>query len=235
LLEIEELNASYGNVSVVHGVSLVVDDEETVTIIGSNGAGKSSVLRSISGMIRHSSKRMIFNGTRLDGLQPNEIVRKGVAYVPEGRGIFPRMTTIENLLVGAYADKDKKSRAASLSDVFRMFPRLDERRKQLAGTLSGGEQQMLAIARGLMSKPKLLMLDEPSLGLAPNIVQELYKTVKVIHEQEGMSILLVEQNINYALAVSKRGYVMEDGKITMEGESKDLIKNDFVRKAYMGM
>ena len=232
MLSVENLEAGYGDVQVLWGISLHVEEREIVALLGSNGAGKTTTLRTISGLLKPMSGRITFDGVDITGRPAHEIVRLGISMVPEGRRLFPKMTVYENLRMGAYLAKgDVRDR---LETVYSLFPILRERRNQLAGTLSGGEQQMLAIARGLMSSPKLLMLDEPSLGLAPKIVQEVLSAVRQIRE-EGVTILLVEQNVQQALSIADRGYVIETGRIVLEGSGKELLQNDHVRTAYLGL
>jgi branched-chain amino acid transport system ATP-binding protein len=233
LLEIQQLSVHYGAVQALRQVSLHVDTHEIVTIIGGNGAGKSTLMRALSG-IERASGDVLFNGEKLNGINAHSRVRRGIAHVPEGRQVFPDQTVLDNLMLGAYIRKD--DHAAINEDIdacFSMFPRLRERQHQYAGTLSGGEQQMLAISRALMSKPKILMLDEPSLGLAPLIVAEIFKIIKSLKER-GMTILLVEQMANQALSISDRAYVLEVGSIVMEGTGRELLASDRVREAYLG-
>ena len=232
LLEVEDIRTFYGNIEALKGVSLTVEEGECVTLIGSNGAGKSTTLRSISGLTppRHGSIR--FNGTEIARVPPQEIVSLGVVLSPEGRHVFPRMTVRENLDLGAYLRRDNEI-ASDIEQVFELFPRLQEREKQKAGTMSGGEQQMLAIGRAMMSRPKLLLLDEPSMGIAPVLVDRIYETVEEINKR-GTTILLVEQNANYALSVSTRGYVLETGKVALTDTSDNLRTNPEVQAAYLG-
>jgi branched-chain amino acid transport system ATP-binding protein len=220
---------------VLKNVSIDIGKGETVAIVGPNGAGKTTLFRTISGLLKPVSGNITFDGTELTGLKPYEISRLGIAHVPEGRRIFPSLTVLENLQMGAYNPAARKVVEESLNEVFNIFPRLKERIKQKAGTLSGGERQMLAIARGLMSKPKLLMLDEPSLGLAPRLVEEVFRKVIEIHEVYGISILLVEQRVTEALRMADRGYVIEEGKIVMSGNANDLLGNPHVKRAYLGL
>ncbi len=234
MLELDSVVADYGHVRALKGVTLQISQGEVVTLIGANGAGKSTTLKSISGLLRIGSGSILFQGERIDGLPPHAIIRKGVTQVMEGRHLFPDLDVIENLRLGAYLCNDHKEIERRMERVFEYFPILRERRKQLAATFSGGEQQMLAIGRGLMAAPKLLMLDEPSLGLAPLLVQEVGRIIRTISRSEA-TILLIEQNANMALRLANRGYVMETGSIVIEGASKDLIANDRVRKAYMGL
>jgi branched-chain amino acid transport system ATP-binding protein len=232
LLEVSDIHTHYGSIEALKGVSLTVDEGEVVTLIGSNGAGKSTTLRSISGLTPASSGRVRFGGQDITRVPAHEIVSYGIALAPEGRHCFPRMTVRENLDLGAYHRKGPEI-SADLDRVFTLFPRLHEREKQKAGTMSGGEQQMLAIGRALMARPKLLMLDEPSMGIAPILVQRIYETITEINRQ-GVAILLVEQNANYALDVSKRGYVLETGEVALTNQSAELRNDPAVQRAYLG-
>jgi branched-chain amino acid transport system ATP-binding protein len=234
LLEVDGLHVHYGAVHALHGISLRVEEGEVVTLIGSNGAGKSTTLRAISGMNRASSGSIRFAGQPIDRLEPHLIVRRGIAQCPEGRGIFANLTVNENLEVGAYIRDDRAGVAQDRERVFELFPRLKERIDQVAGTMSGGEQQMLAIGRALLSRPKLLLLDEPSLGLAPQIVQTIFRIIRDINAT-GTTILLVEQNAQMALKAAHRAYVIEVGQIRLEGPAVDLAASDEVRKAYLGV
>ncbi len=231
ILEVKDLNVSYGGIKAVKEISFHVPKGEVVTLIGANGAGKSSTLRSIVGLVRPEGGSIQFEGTELAGLPTDQIVSKGITLVPEGRRVFSDLTVLENLKIGAYMRKD--SLDEDLNWVHDLFPRLKERSWQLAGTLSGGEQQMLAIGRALMSKPELIMMDEPSLGLAPIIVQGVFDIIKEINKQ-GVTILLVEQNANMALKAADLGYVMETGQITLSGTGKELAENEEVKAAYLG-
>ena len=231
ILEVENLNVSYGGIKAVKEISFVVPKGQVVTLIGANGAGKSSTLRSIVGLVRPESGSIQFKENELAGLPTDQIVSKGITLVPEGRRVFPDLTVLENLKIGAYMRKD--SLDADLNWVHELFPRLKERSWQLAGTLSGGEQQMLAIGRALMSRPELIMMDEPSLGLAPIVVQGVFDIIKEINKQ-GVTILLVEQNANMALRAADLGYVMETGRITLSGSGKELAENEEVKAAYLG-
>ncbi len=231
ILEIKDLNVSYGGIKAVKDISFVVPKGEVVTLIGANGAGKSSTLRSIVGLVKPESGSIQFNGQELSGMPTDQIVAKGITLVPEGRRVFPDMTVLENLKIGAYMRKD--SLEEDLKWVHDLFPRLKERSWQLAGTLSGGEQQMLAIGRALMSKPDLIMMDEPSLGLAPLIVKGVFDIIREINQQ-GVTILLVEQNANMALQAANLGYVMETGRITLTGTGAELLENEEVKAAYLG-
>lgn len=231
ILEVKNLHVSYGGIQAVKDISFDVPKGEVVTLIGANGAGKSSTLRSIVGLVKPESGSIQFEGTELAGLSTDQIVSKGITLVPEGRRVFPDLTVLENLKIGAYMRKD--SLDEDLKWVHDLFPRLKERSWQLAGTLSGGEQQMLAIGRALMSKPDLIMMDEPSLGLAPIIVQGVFDIIREINKQ-GVTILLVEQNANMALKAANKGYVMETGRITLTGTGMELLENEEVKAAYLG-
>jgi branched-chain amino acid transport system ATP-binding protein len=234
MLRIKSVTAGYGEVPVLTNASLEVNRGEVVALVGSNGAGKSTLLRVISGLVPASSGTIEFEDRRIDQLPSHEIVEMGVAHVLEGRHLFGKLSVIDNLLLGAYTRQSEAETQETLKSVFAMFPRLDERRKQSSETLSGGEQQMLAIARGLMSRPKLLMLDEPSLGLMPIFVKVVFDAVKRIQE-EGVTVLLVEQNVHLALQVADRGYVLRTGKIAAGGTGEELLQSDMVRKAYLGI
>lgn len=234
LVEINEINVSYGDVQVLHEVALEVREGEIVTIVGANGAGKSTLLKTIAGILRSTRGEIQFLGERIDHLYPHQIVEKGLVRIPEGRKIFPSLSVLENLELGSYLPKAKAKRSESLGKVFFLFPVLKERSQQLAGTLSGGEQQMLAIGRGLMSLPRLLMLDEPSLGLAPLLVREIFRTVREINQQ-GTTILLVEQNVFNALEMAHEGYVLENGRIVLRGKSRDLLANEHIKESYLGV
>jgi branched-chain amino acid transport system ATP-binding protein len=234
LLVLENVHTYYGNVHALKGINLTVEEGEIVTLIGANGAGKTTTLRTISGLIKPREGRIIFDGQELNKVPAHKIVYMGISHAPEGRKIFPTLTVEENLLLGAYSlGNDRKAIEANKERVFALFPRLAERRKQLAGTLSGGEQQMLAIGRALMSKPRLLLLDEPSLGLAPMLVRAIFETIKEINRQ-GVTILLVEQNARAALKLAQRAYVLETGRIVLSGPSHELLQDERVRKAYLG-
>ena len=232
LLQVEDINVYYGAIHAIKGISFEVFPDEIVTLIGANGAGKSTTLNTIAGLLRPRSGRIILEGKDLATIPASRIVSQGMALCPEGRRIFQQMTVRENLEMGGYT-RPKSEIPASLEEMFTRFPRLREREKQIAGTLSGGEQQMLAMARALMSKPKLLMLDEPSMGLAPILVEQIFDIIKELHEA-GVTILLVEQNAQMALSIADRAYVLETGRIAMTGEASALLKNDDVRKAYLG-
>jgi branched-chain amino acid transport system ATP-binding protein len=233
LLEVNDLHTFYGNIEALKGVSLRVEEGEVVTLIGSNGAGKSTTLRSISGLTPPREGSIKFDGTEIGEVPPQEIVQLGISQAPEGRHVFSRMTVRENLDLGAYLRKDRSEIERDMERVFALFPRLKERERQKGGTMSGGEQQMLAIGRALMANPKLLLLDEPSMGIAPILVERIYETIAEINRQ-GTTILLVEQNANYALDVSKRAYVLETGTVALEDESAKLRTNPDVQKAYLG-
>jgi branched-chain amino acid transport system ATP-binding protein len=234
MLEIKGLNVSYEKVQVLWDLSFNIEAGEVVTLLGSNGAGKSTTVKTIQGLLKPGSGSIRLMNTSIDGLPAYKIVEEGIALVPEGREIFPKMSVLENLILGAYVSRAKEMKEGSLEWVFNLFPKLEERKGQLAGTMSGGEQQMLAIARALMSKPKLLMLDEPSLGLAPVIVLQVFDIIKKLKE-EGVTVLLVEQNVHHALEISDRAYIMEKGRIILEGAGSDLLNNHYVREAYLGM
>ena len=234
MLEIKELNASYEKVQVLWGVSFTVNEGEIVSLLGSNGAGKSTTVKTIQGLLKSKSGSIRFMDRNIEGLPAYKIVDAGISLVPEGREIFPKMSVLENLILGAYVPRARDLLEESLEWVFQLFPKLEERKKQLAGTMSGGEQQMLAIARALMSKPKLLMLDEPSLGLAPVLVLQVFEVIKKLNE-EGVTILLVEQNVHHALELSDRGYVLEKGRIILEGKGSELLEHEYVKNAYLGI
>ena len=231
ILEIKDLQVRYGGIEAVKGISLEVPEGEIVTLIGANGAGKSSTLRTISGLVKPAAGKIYFNGEDITGMDANEIVKRGITLVPEGRRIFPDMTVLENLKIGAYLRNDDLT--ADLEWVFSLFPRLKERYWQAGGTLSGGEQQMLAVGRALMSRPKVIMMDEPSLGLAPIIVKGIFDIIKEINKQ-GVTVLLIEQNANMALKTADIGYVMETGRITLQGTGAELLNNEAVKAAYLG-
>ncbi len=232
ILKVDNINVYYGAIHAIKGISFEVNEGEVVTLIGANGAGKSTTLQTVSGLLHSKTGSIEFQGENLAKIPPHIIVRKGLAQVPEGRRIFQQMSVEENLEMGAYT-RDKSELEGDLENVYKQFPRLLERRRQIAGTLSGGEQQMLAIGRALMSHPKLLMLDEPSMGLAPILVEQIFDIIRQLNEA-GTTILLVEQNAQMALSVAHRAYVMETGKITLSGTGKELAESDSVRKAYLG-
>jgi branched-chain amino acid transport system ATP-binding protein len=233
LLKLTDVHTFYGSIEALKGISLEVNKGEIVCLIGANGAGKSTTLMSISGIERPREGKIEFEGKRIDGASPDSIVKAGISQAPEGRRIFPQLSVMENLRMGSYVRDDQDEVQKDLEWVFRLFPVLKERRRQLGGTLSGGEQQMLAIARALMARPKLLLLDEPSLGLAPFLVETIFKTIEQINK-EGTTVLLVEQNAHMALNLAHRGYVLETGTIALSGRAKDLLQDDKVRKAYLG-
>ncbi|HEY4439560.1 MAG TPA: ABC transporter ATP-binding protein [Candidatus Elarobacter sp.] len=233
MLEVDNLVARYGRITALEGISLTVEQGEIVTLIGANGAGKTTTLRAISGLVRAAAGSIRFDGKEITKVAPDEIVRAGVSHSPEGRRVFPRMTVRENLELGAYTRSAKAEIAADLARVLEIFPRLEERLAQKAGTMSGGEQQMLAIARAMMSRPRLLLLDEPSLGLSPKLVQTIFAVIREINAQ-GTTILLIEQNARQALAVAARGYVLEVGRIAHSGPASELAASEAVREAYLG-
>ena len=233
MLEIENVHTYYGNIHALKGISLRVDKGEIVTLIGANGAGKSTTLKTTSGLLRPRQGSILLDGGDLTRYLPHEIVAKGIVQVPEGRRIFGRLTVIENLEMGAFACTDHRLMSANLERVFTLFPRLKERQKQVAGTLSGGEQQMLAIGRALMANPRVLLMDEPSMGLAPVLVDNIFATIRQLHA-DGTTILLVEQNARMALQVASRGYVLQSGMVVLSDATENLRKNEMVRKAYLG-
>lgn len=233
MIKIDNLVVAYGGIEALKGISLEVPSGKIVTLVGANGAGKSTTLKSIVGLVKPKSGTISYEGSDLTKLDTEVMVKKGIALVPEGRKVFADLTVLENLKIGAYTRRDKKGIEEDLERVYSLFPRLKERTWQAAGTLSGGEQQMLAIGRALMSKPKLIMMDEPSLGLAPIVVKELFGIIKKINE-EGMTVLLIEQNANAALKIADLGYIMETGTITLKGAGKELLVNDDIKKAYLG-
>jgi branched-chain amino acid transport system ATP-binding protein len=234
MIKINDLVVAYGGIEALKGVSLEVPKGKIVTLVGANGAGKSTTLKSIVGLVKPKSGTIVYEGQDLTKLTTEKMVEKGIALVPEGRRVFADLTVLENLKIGAYSRKDRNHIDKDLENIYSLFPRLKERTWQAAGTLSGGEQQMLAIGRALMSKPKLIMMDEPSLGLAPIIVKELFAIIKKINKEEGVTVLLIEQNANAALKIADIGYIMETGKIILEGSGKDLLTNEEVKKAYLG-
>lgn len=234
LLDVKDINVSYGDVQVLFDLSIAVEEGEVVSIIGGNGAGKSTLLKTISGLLNTDSGSIVFNGNEIHNLSPDEVVNNALIQVPEGRRLFSLMSVKDNLLAGAHNKAAYNQREETLQEVYSMFPRLKEREDQLAMTLSGGEQQMVAIGRGLMAKPKLLMLDEPSLGLAPLLIKEIFKTVRTIADQ-GLTVLLVEQDVNHSLNLSERGYVLEHGRIAMQGEAQQLLGDPYIKEAYLGI
>ena len=234
LLEMKNVNCFYGDVQVIYGVSMRVEEGEIISLIGGNGAGKSTTLRCISGLMKAASGEILFEGRPIQNMRPEKIVERGIIPVPEGRKLFSLMTVRENLMVGAYNSRASAHKEASLKEVHALLPRLQEREKQQAITLSGGEQQMVAIGRGMMAKPKILMMDEPSLGLAPVLIKEIFTTIRKIAEQ-GTTVLLVEQDVQHSLSISDRGYVLEHGRIVMEGTGRELLDNPQIREAYLGI
>ncbi len=235
MLKLSNIKTYYGNIQALKGISLDINEGEIITLIGANGAGKSTTLMSICGIVSPREGEVVFEGENITELSPDKIVTKGIIQVPEGRRIFPHLTVQENLDMGAFLRKDKEQIKRDNDYMFELFPRLAERRTQAGGTLSGGEQQMLAISRALMGKPRLLLLDEPSLGLAPIIVQQIFSIIKKINEEQRTTIFLVEQNANQALKIAHRGYVMETGRITLTDSADSLLANDEVRRAYLGI
>lgn len=233
MLKIEDLIVSYGGIEALKGVSIEVEEGKIITLVGANGAGKSTTLRSIVGLVKPKSGRIIFEDKDLQNVQTKDLIKMGITLVPEGRRVFPNLSVLENLKLGAFVRKDEMNIKSDLEWVYSLFPRLKERTWQLAGTLSGGEQQMLAVGRALMSRPRLMMMDEPSLGLAPLIVKEIFQIIKEVNKK-GVTILLIEQNANAALHIADTGYVLETGKIALKGTGKDLLTNDDVKKAYLG-
>lgn len=233
MLDVKDINVYYGAIHAIKGISLYVNEGEIVTLIGANGAGKSTTLRTISGLLKPKTGTITFLGNDIAGMPAHKIVAEGISQVPEGRRIFAEMTVMENLELGAFIRDDTKTIAQDLKKVFQRFPRLEERKLQLAGTLSGGEQQMLAMGRALMSRPKLLLLDEPSMGLAPLLIREIFSIIVDINKT-GTTVLLVEQNANMALSIANRAYVLETGRITLSGDAKELAASEEIRKAYLG-
>ncbi len=235
-LEIKNLHVYYGHIHALKGIELHVEEGEIVTLIGSNGAGKTTTLRAISGLLKTPEQTSInYQGTELTNLRPHQIVERGVVHVPEGRRVFARMSVQENLMMGAYARKNSNMIKDDLDYVLKLFPRLQERRAQLAGTLSGGEQQMLAMGRAMMANPKVLLLDEPSMGLAPVLVEVIFDSIEQLNKQRGITVLLVEQNAQMALGIANRAYVLETGKITMTGNAKEMLNDEKVISAYLGL
>ncbi len=235
ILELKDLKINYGVIPALKGISLQIAKGEIVALIGPNGAGKTTTINAVSGVLKREKGSVLFQGKDISSLQEYDIVKRGISQVPEGRGIFPMLTVEENITLGAYLRKNKQEISADMEKIYDMFPRLAERRRQLGGTLSGGEQQMLAIARALMAKPELLLLDEPSMGLAPIIVQGIFKTIHQINKEQNMTILLVEQNAQMALAVAHRAYVLEIGQIVYQGSAKELKQNDEIKRSYLGI
>src|SRR4051812_39962320 len=234
VLEVKDLTVNYGVIAALHGISMQIRQGDIVTLIGGNGAGKTTTLRAISGLLRPASGSVTYEGQAIHALRPHKIVQRGLSHVPEGRMVFANLTVLENLQMGAFLRKDKAEIAATQDYVYSVFPRLKERERQVAGTLSGGEQQMLAIGRALMGKPRFLMLDEPSLGIAPLLVKTIFEKIVEINRQQGISILLVEQNANLALEISTYGYVLETGRIILQDQSAALRQNPQVKSAYLG-
>jgi branched-chain amino acid transport system ATP-binding protein len=235
-LEIKNLHVFYGHIHALKGIDLHVEEGEIVTLIGSNGAGKTTTLRAISGLLKTLQQTsIVYQGTELTSLRPHKIVERGVVHVPEGRRVFSRMSVQENLMMGAYARKNSHLIKDDLDYVLKLFPRLQERRSQLAGTLSGGEQQMLAMGRALMGNPKVLLMDEPSMGLAPVLVEVIFDSIELLNKQRGITVLLVEQNAQMALGIANRAYVLETGKITMTGDAKEMLHDEKVISAYLGL
>jgi len=234
MLEVKEIDVFYGKAQALFGVSLKVNQTEIVALVGANGAGKTTLLNTLSGLLRPSSGRIEFDGRRIDGLPPHVVVQLGIAQIPEGGRAFPDMTVRENLEMGAYLLVSWRRKEEAFKQVYRIFPRLQERERQLARTLSGGERQMLAIGRALMCQPKLIMFDEPSFGLAPTLVAEVFRVIQALQEQ-GIAILLVEQNVRRALEIANRAYVLENGRIALEGTGTELLESEYVRRAYLGL
>ena len=234
ILEVNDLNVYYGGIHAIKNISFEIKIGEIVSLIGANGAGKTSTLHAISGLIPIKAGEISLNGMNVTNIEAHKLVTQGMAHVPEGRRIFTELTVLENLEMGAYTRNDYTQIKEDMEEMFKLFPRLAERKKQLAGTMSGGEQQMLAMARALMSKPSLLLLDEPSMGLAPLFVQEIFKIIEKVNKEQGVTVLLVEQNANMALSIADRGYVLETGQIILEGTGKELITNPEIKKAYLG-
>jgi len=234
MLRLEHVDAGYGDIQVLWDVSIHVDEKEFVVLVGANGAGKSTIMKAISSLIQPTKGEIWYNDHRLDQVPPYMISNLGIAHVPEGRQLFPEMTVLENLIIGSLPPAAKARRQETLEWVLDLFPRLRERRKQMAGTMSGGEQQMCAIARGLMLRPKLMLFDEPSLGLSPLLTQEIFQLVRTVH-REGVTILMVEQNVKQTLAICDRAYVLENGRIVLEGRGKDMLENEQVKQAFLGI
>ena len=233
MLEVKDLYVNYGAVEAIKGISFTVQPGEIVTLIGANGAGKTTTLHTISGLVKAKSGSITYNGTDLQKIDPSKIISLGIAHVPEGRHVFPEMTVEENLQMGAFISKNKEETAAAMQDVYEKFPRLRERRRQLAGTLSGGEQQMVAVGRALMGKPSIILMDEPSMGLSPLLVKEVFAIIKEIHAA-GITVLLNEQNAKMALSIADRAYVLETGTISISGDAQELLKEERGKKAYLG-
>ncbi len=235
MLRVERIKASYDEVPALHEVSFRVEPGQIVSIVGANGSGKSTILRTISSVLRLDDGSISFQNRRIDQIPAHRVVELGIAHVPEGRRLFARLTVTQNLTLGAYTRKSTEHRESTLKKIFKLFPVLQERKNQAAGTLSGGEQQMLAIARGLMSKPKLLMLDEPSLGIMPKLITEIFEMIQRVNKEEGLTILLVEQNVQEALEIAHYAYILQTGRVVMEGKPAELLETDMIRKAYLGL
>ena len=235
MLRVELIKVSYDEVPALHEVSFRVEPGQIVSIVGANGAGKSTILKSVSSLLRLDEGSISFEDQRIDQIPPHQVVDRGIAHVPEGRRLFARLTVNQNLTLGAYTRKSLEHRNATLKTIFKLFPVLEERQQQMAGTLSGGEQQMLAIARGLMSKPKLLLLDEPSMGIMPKLITEIFETIQRLNREEKLTILLVEQNVQEALEVADYAYVLQTGRVMMEGKPAELLETDMIKKAYLGL
>ena len=233
MLKVRDLVVAYGGIEALKGISIDVPDGQIVTLIGANGAGKSTLLRSIMGLVKPQSGIVEYNGEAINGMNSQHIVSRGITLVPEGRRVFPNLTVLENLRIGAYLRKDEDGIAGDIKRIYELFPRLEERHWQMAGTLSGGEQQMLALGRALMSRPKIMMMDEPSLGLAPLVIKDIFNIIRRINES-GTTVLLVEQNANMALKVAHHAYVLETGRIKMEGGGRELLENEEIKEAYLG-
>lgn len=233
MLEVKDLRVNYGGIEALKGISFEVNEGEIVTLIGANGAGKSTTLKAISGLVPMAGGSIVYNGETISGLDSQKIVQRGISLVPEGRRVFPNLTVLENLKIGAYLRTDKEGIEADGEYIFQLFPRLKERHWQMAGTLSGGEQQMLAVGRGLMARPKVMMMDEPSLGLAPLIVRDIFDIIQRINA-DGVTVLLIEQNANAALKIANRGYVLQTGHMTLTGTGQELLNDESVREAYLG-
>lgn len=234
MLEVRNLSVSYGGIKALKSISITVPDNKIVTLIGANGAGKSTTLRAIAKLIKHDSGTIIYNGEDITGISARETVQKGITLIPEGRHVFPDMTVLENLKLGAFLRNDNKAIKEDIDYMYELFPVLKERSSQLAGTLSGGEQQMLAVSRALMARPKMLMMDEPSLGLAPMLVKDIFAIIERVNKEDGLPILLIEQNANFALKVADYGYVLETGTIQLEGTGEQLLQNEKVKELYLG-
>jgi len=235
MLKVNNMDVFYGDLQVLWDISFEVKEKEVVVLIGANGSGKSTTIKTVSSLLTPIKGSIEFNGTRLDHLPPHKIIEYGIVHVPEGRRLFPEMSVEENLIMGTLYAEAKSKRNETMEYVYGLFPRLKERRKQMAGTLSGGEQQMLAVGRGLMSLPKLMMFDEPSLGLAPILVQEIFGMIRRINKEEGVTVLLVEQNVRQTLAMCNRAYALENGRVVLEGTGQELMSNEHVRQAYLGI